>query len=175
MMLFSAKMCIAQSNGPSQGTNSSGFFAQAWNGDKIQLPTAATNWGKSINGVQLLIYSSNSVVEIGNSTMILAVIKNGSTNAIRLLETSPRTDFEFSLSNAAGKLSQLNPGLWEGRRLLVTTEAGKASALNISVDFPTNLEAGEYTLTANRIFFVNDEKFELESNLLKVKVKGVKQ
>jgi len=115
---------------------------------------------------------TNSIIDSGSSIAVLAVIKNGSTNAIQVADTGGKTDFDFFLTKGAGKLYDLTPTSdLNHLRKLVTINAGEQSASTIPVPFGKNLAPGDYTLKATRFIFTKKGTFTLESNPLKVRVK----
>ena len=160
MVAFVSSVCTAQSNATNE----------------------ASSWGTSIEGVKLSITMTNAVVDTGGTISIVAAITNSSSGSISLVETSPQTDFDLLLTNSTEGTYHLTPRLLRGNEGTVTINAGVQSAVTIPVTFAQdisatpvrqlqNVEPGAYTLKATRSFFVNDHKFTLESNLLRVHVK----
>jgi hypothetical protein len=133
---------------------------------------AITNWGRSVKDIRLAINITNGVIEAGSLTAVATVIHNASTNAISLISEGPAVDFDFVLTNGAGKLYQLSPQFVAGSTMKLTLSPGEDLPVKAPVSFGTNIEAGDYVLKATRFFWsVKNDKFELESNLIKVRVK----
>jgi hypothetical protein len=170
MVVFAANFCNAQARGPLDSANSPGSIVQPWPEYQPKVPQEATNWGVGVRGVQLLLYPTNTVIDGGSSITVLAVIRNTSTNSIQVIEKDAERDFDLSLTNVAGKVYHLTPHK-AGRNLPMEIVGGAHLAMNIPVAFRSDVEPGEYTLRATRLFFVKSERFTLESNLLKVQVK----
>jgi hypothetical protein len=174
MVVFAANFCNAQASGPLDFTNSPGSIAQPWPEYQPKIPQEATNWGVGVRGVQLLLYPTNTVIDGGSSITVLAVIRNTSTNSIQVIEKDAERNFDLLLTNVAGKVYHLTPHK-AGRNLSMEIVRGTQLALNIPVTFRSEIEPGDYTLKATRLFWMEKdkkfEKFEIESNLLKVQVK----
>jgi hypothetical protein len=132
---------------------------------------ASTNWGKAVQGVQLSIVATNSVVAAGSSITVWTVITNTSTNVVRLVESRAETDYDLMATNSAGARYPLTPRFIIGRRATVRLSPAKQYAISVPVSFPTTIEPGEYTLTASRGFESSVGNFELESNPLIIQVK----
>jgi len=114
---------------------------------------------------------TNSVVESGGSLTIRTIITNASTNDIIIFATGAETDFDILLTNGNGKVYRLSPRGADGSVFRDGIHPGRQSTENIPVSIAKNVEGGEYTLRACRDFYIKDEKWELESNLLKLQVK----
>jgi len=129
-----------------------------------------TNWGESVQGVQLSITIATNVFPVGSSATVESIIKNSSTNDISLLMSA--VNFNVLLTNNTGKSNNLiKPVVILYPRRFVTIKPGEESDESIPVTFGDAVEPGDYTLEATRHFTMNGKDFELVSNLLKVQVK----
>jgi hypothetical protein len=155
----------------------------------------ATDWGKSVQGVQLSITMTNDVVDAGALLNVVAVIKNASTNAIQLHSTGPITDYDLLLTNSVGKSYHLTPAAYiTHRNTIETIYPGMHKISIMPVKFGENIKLGDYTLKATRFFSVviggnvspktgfgepgnfsnvgvSGGNYRVESNLLKVRIK----
>ena len=130
----------------------------------------STNWGENILGIQLSISVTNRFMDVGPAT-ICATIKNGSTNAIGLVETGPFTDFDVFLTNNTGQSLKLTPD----RRLMNfrtsdELKAGESRNWTILIIINKGVDPGEYSLKATRRFTVNSDWYEMVSNALIVQI-----
>ncbi len=144
----------------------------------------ATNWGKSVQGVQLSITMATNVLKLGSSTTVEAVTKNSSTNDIVVDMFPPTMVFDVLLIDSAGKsYHATTPTVIMGPLLFVTVKPGAESSESIPVTFGMTrfgdtVEPGDYTLFATRHFGFNQEDFihlgnrlfALESNSIKVTI-----
>ena len=133
-------------------------------------PSVTTNWERTVQNVQLLISTTNSVVESGSSGAVMAVIRNGTTNAIVVYEMGPTFDFGVSLTNTAGQLYQLTSRPDRTMVARVTVESGKQLASTIPVTYGKNIQPGQYTLIATRSFSSSAGNFKMESNQLEIQI-----
>jgi hypothetical protein len=147
-------------------------------------PTEATNWGKSVQGVQLSISVTNNVFRVGSSTTVASVTKNSSTNDITVDISAPTVEFDVLLTNGLGKLYHVTtPMAIREPRQLVTIKPGGESFESIPVTFGETrlgdtVEPGDYTLLAMRYFSLSRGRFALvgsnsiplESNPIKVRI-----
>ena len=145
----------------------------------------ATDWGKSVQGVQLSITMTNNVFQAGSSTTVESVTKNSSTNDIVVDTFAPTAVFDVLLKNSAGKTYHVTtPTPIIGPSHFVTIKPGEESAESIPVTFGKTrfgdiVDPGDYTLRATRHFSSSKEDyihggdgaFMLESNLIKVQIK----
>jgi hypothetical protein len=142
------------------------FTVQAGNSQTI------TNWGESVQGVQLSITVTNSVFRVGSSAAVASVTKNSSTNVIVVDIFAPTVVFDLLLTSDTGKLYHVTtPMKIRGPRQLVEIKPGEESAESIPMTFGENIEPGDYTLKATRHFSMHGKDFELVSNFLKVQLK----
>jgi uncharacterized membrane protein len=132
---------------------------------------AGVSWGQSVEGVRLLITMTNTIVNAGKSNLIVAVIENSSTNAIRIADTGGTMGFDILLTSSAGKSYHLSPKVDDFMRKTVTIKPGEQNSSAIPVTIGKNIEPGDYTLKATRFFYVKDDHFQLESNVLRVQIK----
>jgi hypothetical protein len=130
-----------------------------------------TNWGKSVQGVQLSIAMTNNVVEPGTSIWVATVITNTSTNAVRVIQTGRETDYDLLLANRTGKTYNLTPKFALGSRSRLFINPGKGYSLTIPVTIASNIASGDYALTASRHFYLSNLDLKLESNPLRVEVR----
>jgi len=128
-----------------------------------------TNWGKSVQGVQLSTRLSNRTFQVGSSATVAAVIKNSSTKDITLLVSA--VNFTVLLTNNAGKsYNIIKPVVILYPSQIVTINPGEKRDESITVTFAEKIEPGDYTLKATRKFSSSDGDFTLESNLIKVTI-----
>ncbi len=132
---------------------------------------AGAIWGKPVQSVRLSITLTNSVVEAGLSILVLAEITNASTNPITIVQFGKSADYDLMLTNALGKEYHLIPPFVAGSTWTVSIKPGQSIFRSLPVSFGPNIEAGDYVLKATHLFIVKDERFTLESNLLKVQIK----
>jgi hypothetical protein len=171
ILVFGANLCTAQSNGPPEVTTPETLPYDPWPAYHPKIPADATNWGTPVQGVQLLIYTTNSVMERGSSIEVLTVIRNAATNLIRLGEQNPWNDFDFSLTNAAGNSYKLNRPHRNTLNLMVGLNPRTQRAMFIPVESWKSMVPGDYTLAATRSFWSSNGNFKMESNPLKVQIK----
>jgi hypothetical protein len=136
----------------------------------------ATNWGNSVQGVQLSITMTNNVFQVGSSSAADSVITNSSTNAITVDISAPTIDFDVLLISDTGKLYDITTPL-KIRELSIPVmiNPGEEKSESIPVTFGATrfgnaVEPGDYTLKAKRTFSSSDGKFTLESNSIKVTI-----
>jgi hypothetical protein len=138
-------------------------------------PQTATNWGESVQGVQMAITMTNSVVEAGPEIPLVAVIKNSSTNKVKFYETGMPGDFYVALTGSAGeRYDIIQLPITTHMQNLRAIYPGEQNVRTLPVSFGKNIRPGDYTLQAARGFYVGDGDdgwIQLESNLLKVQVK----
>lgn len=150
LIIISATYCIAQSNGPAD----------------------VRMWGKSLQGVQLAITTTNDVVDAGSSVILKATTTNASTNVVHFVVIIGEPDLDLLLTDAAGKLYKLTPQPPDFERSSVELEPAKINVSTIQAAIGSNLLPGDYTLKGSRYFFVNrSDHFKLESNSIRVHVK----
>jgi hypothetical protein len=118
---------------------------------------------------------TNSVVQSGSSSIIVAVITNCSTNFVELGVTNPEVDFDPILTDGSGKVLHLiarpPPPLLTRSSTVMTMNPGEQCVWVLSVPFGNGIAPGGYTLQASRGFKTSDGGFKLESNPLKIQVK----
>lgn len=135
----------------------------------------ATNWGKSVQGVQLSItmtMTNSSAIEAGASFTLMAVIKNSSTNAVRVEYTALPSDYDILLISGAGKTYHLIiPPLQLRLNTSLAINPGEQDVRIIPVTIRKNTEPGDYTLQAVRDFYIGETTLRLESNSLKVQIR----
>jgi len=168
--VFETTYCGAQPTPSAEAHNSNSFSLQPSSWPVPRIPEDATNWVPGIEGVQLLIYATNATFYRGTTITLVSVIRNGATNAIYLVESTPETDFNLLLTNRMGKVYHLTP-LRETRNMSRTIESAKLAPMSIPVTFGTNIEPGDYTLIATRVFSAHGGNFEVRSNPLKFELK----
>lgn len=183
LVVFGASLCMSQSNAPAASSNLATFPFHFSNGVQPKAPAEATNWGPTIQGVRLSITMTNSVVELGTTNIVVAVITNFSTNFIELGVyggsggTGTAFDFDPVLTNGDGKLYHLVPPPPNPLQERSHTGAGmpmhpgEQCVWLLSVPFGKAIEPGDYMLQATRGFTLNESHLKLESNLLKVRIK----
>jgi hypothetical protein len=134
---------------------------------------AITNWGKSVQGVQMSISTTNSgVVERGTAIILKVVIRNSSTNAIHMGYTGLASDYDAILIDVTGKTYHLiDPPIQLRLNTTLTINPGEQNIQIIQVTIKKNIEPGDYTLQAARRFYVDNDWLDLESNPLTVQIK----
>ena len=140
-----------------------------WPPNQPEIPVEATNWGRPVQGIQILIYTTNTVVEPGSSIEVLGVITNASTNHIRYLDQTAAMNFDLTLRNASGKSYYLTPQLPTGNRI-GGLNAGRQIRMIIPVSFWKSIEPGDYVLIATRNFSSIAGDFKMESNPLRIRI-----
>ena len=149
-ILIGSNPCIAQSNNAAE----------------------SLHFGKSIQVAQLSITATNNVIQSGGPLTIVTIITNASTNVIDVIHTGQPGDFTIALTNGEGKSYQLTePVRDSSMRYKIAIRPGEQITRNILVTFGKNIEPGSYIIKASRLFWIRDDRFTLESNLLKVQVK----
>jgi len=171
MLVFGPVVFGAQSNAPPNAApNLQTFVVKRAPRAQPKIPSDATNWGATVEGVQLLIYETNRIVQDAASITLLTVMINGSTNTILFEESDKSTDFFVLLTNVAGKVYNVTPFV-RGRRSLLDLNPGEMWPFNIPVTFPKSIEPGDYVLTAERPFVVKSARYMLQSNPLRIQIK----
>jgi hypothetical protein len=177
MVAFGAIACIAQSNNnpvASDSVRSSGgpLGTAPLKNEQFKVPACATNWGASVQGVQLLIYMTNTIVQREAIFTVLAVITNSSTNTITLSRSQPQIDYDVFLVSGTGNSYELTP---RPRFMRLSGQLKLAPREQNGVSVPLAIgmerEQGDYTVKAIRRFGVDGKVFVVESNALKVNVK----
>ena len=153
-VVFGAGICTAQSSGSQ----------------------TITNWGESIQGVQLSIMITNSVLDTNSTITLVAVIKNSSKNAIDLPYTGQPADYDVILRNSSSRMYHLIRMPVTSLNTTVTVKPGEQDVRSILVALgPISargiIAPGDYTLQATRWFTVETNEFKLVSNSLKVRLK----
>jgi len=170
LLVYVGNLCNAQSNGAPDVIRSQAFVVKRAPRYQPSIPFDATNWGTTVRGVQLLAYATNTIVESGSTITVLTVIKNGSTNTAEFVESEKARDFDLLLTNNAGKSYFLTPML-AGRNSSLPIDPMELWPFDIPVTFPTNIQPGDYVLTATRRFSAGKTNFVLESNPVKIQIK----
>ncbi len=150
LVMITANKDLAQTNGPAQ----------------------LTTWGMSVQGVQLSISITNSVITAGEETCIETIITNSSMNAIDLFMTGRRTDFDLFLTNGAGRGYSLTSDFYLGSTFDEIVDKTNKFAEKIPLSVGTNVQPGDYMLLAYRRFSSDDGHFRLESNPIKLQVRA---
>jgi hypothetical protein len=133
----------------------------------------AADWAQS---VQLVITMTNSVFQIGSSSVVASVTRNLSTNAITIDISAPTIAFDVLLKSETGKSYHITTPLKiREMSMPVIINPGEEKNESVPVTFGTTrfgdaVEAGDYTLTATRKFTFNDKEYAIESNSIKVTV-----
>src|ERR1035437_1649887 len=129
-----------------------------------------TNWGESIQGIQLSIKITTNVFKAGSSATFTAVTRNSSANFITVDATLPVTSFDVILTNNTGEHYHIikTPSAIGYPTLLKTINHGEESTESIPMTFGETrfgniVEPGDYTLKATRKFTLNDKEYTVES------------
>ena len=136
-----------------------------------------TNWGHSVQGVQMAITMTNSVFQVGAQAAVLSVTKNLSTEVVKVDISAPTINFDVILTSSTGKLYHVTTPTAIGYPTIFRTinpEEERSESIPVTFGktrFGDTVEPGDYTLKATRHFSMNGKDFELVSNLLKVQVK----
>lgn len=144
---------------------------------------AYAKWGTPVNGVQLSISLTNDVLTIDSTNTVFVHIKNVSTNMVYIAGIDPMHTTLF-LTNSSGKSYKLTPDfIHSGRYISIPsnfyqyTQRLNAAEIydgTVPAVVGKNIELGNYELKAIQHFVIGDNKdnlHELESNVLKVRIK----
>jgi hypothetical protein len=131
-----------------------------------------TNWGQSVQGVQLAISMTNNVFRVGSSSVVESVITNSSVSIITVFGTIPEANSDVVLTSGTGKLYHVTelPGSFSYRLKRKAIQVREQQVESIRITFGENIEAGDYTIKAIRKFSLSDRDFTLESNSIKVQI-----
>ena len=131
-----------------------------------------TNWGQSVQGVQLAITMRTNLFRVGSSSVIESVITNSSASIITVFETLPEANSDVVLISDTGKLYHVTklPGSFSYRLKSKAIQAGGKKSEYIRLAFGENIEAGDYTIKAIRKFSMSNRDLTLESNSIKVRI-----
>ena len=136
----------------------------------------ATNWGQSVQGVQLMITMTNRVFKIGSSSVVTSVTRNSSTNAITIDISAPTADFDVLLISETGKLYHITTPLnirVLSTPVMINPSEEKSESIPVTFGvtrFGDAVEPGDYTLKATRAFSSSGGDFTVESNSIKVTI-----
>jgi hypothetical protein len=158
--VFFAKICTAQSSSSQ----------------------SVTNWGESVNGVQLSISLNTNVLIVGSSTTVQCWVKNSSTNIIGWGVTEATQGFVVFLTNSAGNLYRLTPEPDTNSEIISVTYAlfyrmgaGETHECSVPISISKEIKPGNYQIEAKQYFSIfrkrPRQEYELVSNLLEVKIK----
>jgi hypothetical protein len=133
-----------------------------------------TNWGMSIQGVQMALKISNTVVDTDSPIKLLILLTNSSTNSIEVITTGTVADFDFVLTTSAGRAFHLRPPFpLEGMAVREMIKPGQQKIQPATVSIKKSIKAGDYTFKAIRSFRANGRNFKAESSSLKVRIKAL--
>lgn len=158
-------------------------FAQTNQLPKLQI------WGNNVNGVRLAIYSTNNSLSVDSKENLFAEITNGSTNSITLWITDLRiNDFSILLTDASNNVHTVVQPSGAVYVVFPPTiiHPNENQCWWIPFKIGTEINAGNFTLTATRNFGMGAFSFDpaqnklvsspasyhLESNPVKVHVKS---
>ena len=130
-----------------------------------------TNWGESIEGVQMSIAITNNIIADSSQILIKAEIRNSSTNIIQLVELPPEEAFVVTSTSDYGTI-YLTPFPDSDRYLMAKRtdlKPGESRDWNIPVTSGNNGDGYYDTLKATRNFSIDNSVYVLVSNSLKVK------
>ena len=139
----------------------------------------ATNWGDSVDGVQMSIRLNTNVVIIGSVATLQCQIENSSTNPIYALISSRVITATLSLTNNSGEIYNLTPTPKFQIPPPITgyfydvVNAKEVYAWPVPFKVDKTVEAGDYELIAQRYFRLTPdpkEAYKLVSNSLKIMV-----
>jgi len=135
-------------------------------------PQTITNWGQSVQGVQMGITTTTNIFRVGSSAVIESVIKNSSVSFITVLETIHGEYSDAVLTSDTGKLYHVTAqsNTFGYRFTLRPIQIGEQKVEPIQLTFGENIEEGDYKLKAIRKFSMGGKGFTLESNSIKVKI-----
>jgi len=170
MVLSGADPCRAQSNDPLQSAGNGQKFEHF---ERPKAPPCATNWGKSIAGVRLSMTITESAFESGSSVTVLCVISNASTNVIYLGVTGLPQDYDLVLENRTGMAYHLITPTGAEKNIVISLPPGEVDIRNLDVKLWNEIEPGDYTLTATRLFSAGQNKWlKVDSNPLKIEIRA---
>lgn len=139
-----------------------------------------TNWGESVNGVQLSISLSNNILAADSSMMVQYRVKNSSTNTIGWGVVNATQGFAVFLMNSTGNNYRLTPEPDTNSEVIDLTyvlyrkvKAGGSYAGSVPIVVGKEIKPGNYQLEAIQSFFIGGKRprHELVSNLLEVHIK----
>lgn len=131
-----------------------------------------TNYGQSVQGVQMGITTTNDTFRVGSSAVVQSVIKNSSTNVITVLETIYGEYADAVLISETGKLYHVTTksNAFGYRFTLRPIQTGEQKVEPIYLTFGEDIEEGDYKLKAIRKFSMDGKDFTLESNSIKITI-----
>jgi hypothetical protein len=141
---------------------------------------SVTNWGESVNGVQLSISLSNNILAAGSSTTVHYRVKNSSTNTVGWGVVNATQGFAVFLTNSAGKIYRLTPApdtnsevISVNYALVRKVKAGGSCEGSVPIVVGKEIKPGNCQLEAIQYFFIGGKRprHELVSNLLEVHIK----
>ena len=130
------------------------------------------DWGESVNGVQLAITSSNTIITIGTKVQLTCFTRNMSTNRVIINVSDPKVMFEISLIGTSGELYELN----NPASIDVTMNTSRGINSNevyetrIPIRINKNIKPGNYKIKATQVIYVEQTRHDLISNLLDLKL-----
>jgi hypothetical protein len=131
-----------------------------------------TNWDESVQGVQMAITMTNSVITKESRVPLFITVTNASKYNVNIMEEG----FTVLLNSDSGKaITLISPPPIYQIRHLTSLGPGESHVWNILTTLGENLDSGSYALQASvgfSAFSANERRvFGLSSNLLKVQVK----
>jgi hypothetical protein len=141
-----------------------------------------TNWGESVNGVQLSVSLSTNILNVGSSSSVLYRVKNSSTNVIGWGVVNVYHGFDVFLTNSSGKVYFLTPQRNTNATIISVSYSyyyrmgiGETYEYAVPINIDKEIEPGSYQLEAKQHFSIFKKRpmqiFELVSNPLEVQVK----
>lgn len=118
-----------------------------------------TNWGESVEGMQMSIALSNNVVKVG-STVCLQCLAQNSTNGIIIIVGDPNLDMQIILADESGKTYDLSRFPGGGDRPGRDTgglRSGETEKYIIPISITSNVHPGLYRLKAHLTLRVGTE------------------
>jgi len=131
-----------------------------------------TNWGESVNGVQLSIALNTNVLVVGKSSVLHCRIKNTFSD-IAYLVNEPAQDMDILLISDSGKKYELvrpYDGPYAGN-VPHELKSNQTIECDMPLQLDKSIEPGSYSLKALVSMESLEGGYQPVSNLLKVEVK----
>jgi hypothetical protein len=132
-----------------------------------------TNWGEPVHGVQISIETTTNTFAVGSVFTVIAQIKNVSTNAVFVKETSSRKDFTIWLENGSGTkilLTDNSKSVIEFRNFTKEIRPGDINEWAIRLTVNGEVKPSNYSLKATRKIWLSGQAFIVKSNPLEVQI-----
>ncbi len=138
-----------------------------------------TNWGASVEGVQLSISLTNNVLARDSSTTVQFKVRNTSTNLIYWNVVNPTQGFDVFLTNNVGDVYFLTPEQDTNSDIIniyyamaFKVKSGELRGGSVPIVIEKKIKPGKYQLEARQYIYIlgKRQSHELVSNILEVQV-----